>query len=704
MGDSPEIWTTTGLLDHIKNVDQRMEDRTFAFLLGAGASLSSDLPSNDELVKSWLAELQRRLDPNFDTQLLQDWATSSNLGIDSFNFQNAAAFLPHIFKRRFHDDLCEGHAYIENIIEGKEPSLGYLLLSQFLTKTRHRIVISSNYDNLLIDAMAIYGGRYPLIGTHENLANMARTRLKRPLVAKISGDLLHNKLTEQEHASHQQAWQQALSNTFERHTPIIIGYENNEGGVLDFLENIKPGKINGNLFWCYSDKQAAPSGRVESIVKQHRGKFVPIKGFDEFMGQLNKQFHFPSVSSEIEQKGLECAQRYRHDSHTQNGSQPSSRPSISKSEKSGQEDAAEPAPAHITKTLVPATSKNAINKSPSVTNSSIDIPAPQKAFTTHTAPMAQLGTGSTAVAAQTNRGGVSIAEEKNIEVKQPQSKLAVANKSSEDDAWTTWQTKIDTCSDNEIKEALYRDSLKQHPECASLLGGFADFLSRTKHQYNEAENLFKQAISIDSDNINNNGNYAYFMATVRKDFERAEFLFRQTLKQNPQNLDNIAMFANFMAYHRKHYDAAERLYHRALELAPNDAASNINYAAHLVVLNNLPKADEYAEKAWNSIQNPVSQLGAEVAFLRTIVAIASRQDMTPGIGRLKTIIDGDFLRKTYDPNPILQAARYKLVPADYTFTEAIAVAIKDPNKTTSLEQFSKWRETESCSLSTKWGK
>ncbi len=688
MGDSPEIWTTTGLLDHIQNVDQRMEDRTFAFLLGAGASLSSHIPSSEKLVKSWLAELQRRLDPSHDTQPLESWANSRNLGIDGFEFQNAASFLPQVFKRRFHDDPCEGYAYIENIIDGKTPSVGYLLLSQFLTKTRHRIVISSNYDNLIIDAMAVYGGRYPLIAGHRNLANMSRARLRRPLVAKICDDLLHSNISEQEYTNNKESWGKALSSTFERHTPIIMGYENNEGGILDLLENIKPGQISGNLFWCYNDKQAAPSGRVESVVKQHRGKFVPIQGFDEFMGQLNNQFGFSAINPEPEPKGLANPQANQQKTESQNGSQSSPRPSTSKSEKSGQEDTAEPAP---------ATQKSLTTKKQTQANNPTALALQQKIFTSSTAPMAQLVIANTAKEEEPNKRGEIALPEESIPKKDE-----ALNPSVNTDPWTTWQTKIDTCANNQDREALYRASIKQHPENASLLGGLANFLSRSKHQYNEAEKLFQKATNIDPNNVTNTGNYAYFMASARKDFERAEFLFRQALKQDSKHLENIAQFANFMAYHRKHYDAAERLYHRALEISPNDAASNINYASHLVVLNNLPKADEYARKAWVSIINPVSQLGAEIAFLRTIIAIASRQDMAPGVGRLKTIIDGDFFRKTYNPNPILQAAKYKLVPADYTFAEAISVAISDPNKVGTLEQFTKWRETESCSMNSEW--
>ena len=50
-------WNLDGALDVIANIHKDMEDRSFAFILGAGASVTSGIPSGGTLAKRWLEEL-----------------------------------------------------------------------------------------------------------------------------------------------------------------------------------------------------------------------------------------------------------------------------------------------------------------------------------------------------------------------------------------------------------------------------------------------------------------------------------------------------------------------------------------------------------------------------------------------------------------------------------------------------------------------
>lgn len=96
-----ERWTTIGLLDHFMHVHHEMPDRAFAFVLGAGASKSSGIPTGAELVHQWLSELHRQLDPDRGTRSLHDWATAEHLRIPGFEFQRAAEFYSQVFPAPF---------------------------------------------------------------------------------------------------------------------------------------------------------------------------------------------------------------------------------------------------------------------------------------------------------------------------------------------------------------------------------------------------------------------------------------------------------------------------------------------------------------------------------------------------------------------------------------------------------------------------
>lgn len=53
-------WSVDGLLDEISHLNSNMKDRSLAFILGAGASISSGIPAGGALAKKWLEEIYLR--------------------------------------------------------------------------------------------------------------------------------------------------------------------------------------------------------------------------------------------------------------------------------------------------------------------------------------------------------------------------------------------------------------------------------------------------------------------------------------------------------------------------------------------------------------------------------------------------------------------------------------------------------------------
>lgn len=262
MSPSAELWTTLGLLDHFMHVHHEMQDRAFAFVLGAGASKSSGIPTGAELVHQWLAELHHQLDPHHGTRRLQDWATAAHLGIPGFTFPRAPEFYSHVFQRRFGRDVEQGYAVLEHAMREAEPGVGYSILATILAKERHRVVITQNFNNLVADALAIYTHPHPLVVGHESLAHFARPRLRRPLVAKVHRDLLlEPRSSPVELLALADNWVPALQGLFDHFTPIVIGYGGNDGGLMSLLMSIDPGKIVGGILWCYREQDGSPARR-----------------------------------------------------------------------------------------------------------------------------------------------------------------------------------------------------------------------------------------------------------------------------------------------------------------------------------------------------------------------------------------------------------------------------------------------------------
>ncbi len=274
--------TVQGFLSEFVRQDKNMPDRPFCWILGSGASVQSGIPTGGKLAMDWLKELHELED--FNEQPLEKWATEKNLGIKGFKFENAASFYPWIYQRRFHDDPDAGYAFLEKAMDAAEPSYGYSVLAQIMAGTAHKAAITTNFDNLIADALSIYTDAFPLVCGHESLTGYIRAKLRRPLVAKIHRDLLLNPLSEPGDIEKlSDGWDRALKLILNSYTPIVIGYAGNDGSLMGFLKAIEP--LSGGIYWCYHAGDE-PRKEIRGVVVKHHGRLVPTAGFDELMLQL----------------------------------------------------------------------------------------------------------------------------------------------------------------------------------------------------------------------------------------------------------------------------------------------------------------------------------------------------------------------------------------------------------------------------------
>lgn len=308
--DEPEVWNPEGLAYHFADVHRKDADRRFAFVLGAGASVQSGIPAAGALVRRWLGELHRRLArPGAP---LERWATEEALGIPGFTFDQATSFYSQVFARRFRQHADEGYADLEHIMQGKDPSFGYSVLAQILAETRHRLVVTTNFDNLVADALSIFTATSPLVCGHESLAGFIRVAPRRPVVVKIHRDLLMSPMNRADEIAHLPApWHEPLGHVFRSYTPIVLGYGGNDGSLMGFLDALPPRSIPGGLFWCYYGPGGGPSEQVRRLVARHSGAIVPIDGFDEFMALLSGELQIGLLHGVIESRARERVERYK---------------------------------------------------------------------------------------------------------------------------------------------------------------------------------------------------------------------------------------------------------------------------------------------------------------------------------------------------------------------------------------------------------
>ena len=272
--------------------EEYQSDVKFCFILGAGASVSSGIPTGLQMMSQWRDYLlqESKNIPN----LIEERA--ENLGIPEEEYA-------HIFKLdyelksedyftlydlRFEGTSNSASTCLEEHMTGKSPSCGYYYLADLLCNTKNRLVITTNFDSLMEDALFISQSTHPLVAGHESLAPLIGNDSRRPVVAKIHRDLLYKPMNRREETQAlERSWIQPLSKALSKYIPVVIGYGGGDQSLMSLLQELQ---LDG-IFWCTRGEREKPSEKIQKIIEQHNGYWVPILGFDELLLQIYEKFN-----------------------------------------------------------------------------------------------------------------------------------------------------------------------------------------------------------------------------------------------------------------------------------------------------------------------------------------------------------------------------------------------------------------------------
>lgn len=271
---SYEQLSLSGFIKEMKDVSTGPHPRKFCFVLGAGASRSSGIKSGQELVAIWDEELSER-----NPEAHQAW--KEELGI---TVENRSSFYSQFYEKRFSRCPRDGYNYLEKLMEHAKPSAGYVMLSYLLTKPSHNVVITTNFDHLIEDAVNYYAQTIPMVIGHEALTHYITSPITRPTIVKIHRDLLFdpkNKVSEVD--SLHENWKGALDVIFTHYHPVFIGYAGNDNSLMDFLlANVD--KFASDQWSCpywMLYKTDEPNDKIRTLLEKSNGYCIRHDGFDE---------------------------------------------------------------------------------------------------------------------------------------------------------------------------------------------------------------------------------------------------------------------------------------------------------------------------------------------------------------------------------------------------------------------------------------
>ena len=272
--------------------EEYQSDVRFCFILGAGASVSSGIPTGLQMMRGWRDYLLR--ESKHIQHLVEERA--ENLGIPEEEY--AHIFKPEyelksedyftLYDLRFEGASSSASTFLEEHMTGKSPSCGYYYLADLLCNTENRLVITTNFDSLMEDALFISQSTHPLVAGHESLAPLIGNDRRRPVIAKIHRDLLYKPMNRREETQAlEKGWIQPLSKALSKYVPIVIGYGGGDQSLMSLLQELQ---LNG-IFWCTRGELEKPSEKIQGIIEQHNGYWVPILGFDELLLQIYEEFN-----------------------------------------------------------------------------------------------------------------------------------------------------------------------------------------------------------------------------------------------------------------------------------------------------------------------------------------------------------------------------------------------------------------------------
>jgi len=584
----------------LRDVHKNTENRKFCFVIGAGASRKSGIPTGGELAHKWFSEIKDRL----DGAELKAWKKEQKI-----DEKDLAASYGSIYRKRFENDKTSGYESLVQAMKSAKPSFGHIVLAQILSRTSGHCVLTTNFDSLVESSIYQFTSKTPLVCGHESLSGYARPSQTHPLVVKIHRDLLlAPKSDPDEINTLDPGWKEPLDHIFSTHIPIIVGYGGNDGSLMSYFETMnKP----SNFFWCGLSSTNL-SSRIKQLIKKHEGSFVRVEGFDELMHELLWVFDeikpIKEELGEITNERIQIATNQLEE--------------ITSRKINIGPKAALDASISINKNELSALEfGNKANSEPDLEKRKhIYLEALEKYPKTE-----WLWWDFTYFLHFIKKDYDNLDQyyQKAVELNKKESGLlgnyalflseivkdyikaeeyylmAITQDPNDERALGSYAIFLSRRKkDNRLAEAYHRKAIAKKPMNPDCHGRYANFLREFKKNYPKAEESYLRAISLDPDSPWNAA-YANILQIQKKNFDEVEEHYQKALQAHPHDVNIICLYGEFLKAIKNDRDNAKIYYQKALSIDSNDQNLNGNYAQFLLETGETHEAEKHLQIAFN---------------------------------------------------------------------------------------------------------
>jgi Tfp pilus assembly protein PilF len=670
----------------------RRKDATIVWFLGAGCSYSSRIPTAADLVRQWLPQLKESTTSTSDRW--EDWATATYP-----QFRTNPALLYGSVMEQLFELPIERQLEIERLTSGKDPAYGYAVLAKLMAHPDYgkacNVVLTTNFDDLVADALYLFTDRKPLVVVHELLARFVERNEARPLVVKLHGDArLEPRNVPAELEKVDRELRSEAGNILRNAGLVFLGYGGNDNSIADLLDKLKPDTLRWGIYWVGAGIPDGPVGRW--LGKQRNVYWVKHRDFDELMLYLGDELSIGQPKFDRFERLLET---YERELERLRGR--AREPAVAEEASSGELADRAVTVLAAYKTVQEARSQRDSKAADELFRGALKL-APNDTFVLRSyanfvtdilqehdraedlykrilrqerssAALNSYATFLWEVRADMDRAERLYAEA--VEAK-PVDINALSNFGT-----FLWEVRGDV----DRAEQLYRRAVDAGPARAASLGSLATFLWQARGELDRAEELYIRALDLDPANVDTITVLAAFLSDARDELDRSEELYRRAVQLKPDNPGTLGAFATFLWKRRGDREQAEELYRQALAIRPTSAIELANHAQMLFAFGERDEAEAVMTQA--AAAGPDKIVQSELLFYQ-YAHLADRRAVA--LRDLRVLI-GEGIRSLYwDLEPTIERASLDGHP-ELDLLRALGAVLTKDASASRLERYAAWR-------------
>jgi hypothetical protein len=257
----------------------------YALLLGSGISSSAQIPTGYNVVLDLLRKVARLRGESCEPDPARWWEERTGKEPDYSELLDQLAKTPierqHLLKGYFEPTVAERQ-------EGtKVPTLAHNAIARLVANGFIHVVITTNFDRLLEQALEANGISAAVISTADQVRGAVPLAHSGPVVIKVNGDYLDTRIknTESELARYEKPLVKLLDRVFDEYGLLICGWSGN----WDIALRASIMRAPSRRFSTFVALHGTASDAAKRLIQARGAQEIPIKDANSFFVSLEEK-------------------------------------------------------------------------------------------------------------------------------------------------------------------------------------------------------------------------------------------------------------------------------------------------------------------------------------------------------------------------------------------------------------------------------